>query len=197
MELKTIKLGSYQTNCYIAWGDGAEDCIVIDPGFAPEQVLEQVRHWGKSVAAILLTHGHFDHVGGVKQIAAETGCRVYICKEDLALNPMLTDGAIYCTDTYAEGDVLQLAGLNLAVIQTPGHTPGCVCLICEDALFCGDTLFAGTCGRTDLPGGDMGVMRKSLARLKALPENYRVLPGHGEASTLDEERMYNPYLRGL
>lgn len=197
MEINVLKLGSYQTNCYIAWSEGAEDCIVIDPGFEPERVLEQVRHWGKSVAAILLTHGHFDHVGGVKRIAGETGCRVYICKEDLALNPMLTDGAIYYTDTYAEGDTLQLAGLNLQVLQTPGHTPGCVCLACEDALFCGDTLFAGTCGRTDLPGGDMAVMRKSLARLKALPENYRVLPGHGEDSTLDEERIYNPYLRGL
>lgn len=197
MEIRNLKLGSYQTNCYIAWGEGADSCIIIDPGFEPERVLEQVRHWGKSVAAILLTHGHFDHVGGVKHIAGETGCRVYICKEDLALNPMLTDGAIYCTDTYAEGDTLELAGLTLQVLQTPGHTPGCVCLVCEDALFCGDTLFAGTCGRTDLPGGSMTVMRQSLARLKALEKNYRVLPGHGEESTLDEERMYNPYLQGL
>ena len=197
MEIRNLKLGSYQTNCYIAWGEDADSCIVIDPGFEPERVLEQVRHWGKSVAAILLTHGHFDHVGGVKHIAAETGCRVWICKEDLTLNPRLTDGAIYYTDTYAEGDTLQLAGLTLSVIQTPGHTPGCVCLICEDALICGDTLFAGTCGRTDLPGGDMAVMRKSLARLKALPGNYRVLPGHGADSTLDEERMCNPYMQGL
>ena len=197
MEIRNLKLGSYQTNCYIAWGEDADSCIVIDPGFEPERVLEQVRHWGKSVAAILLTHGHFDHVGGVKHIAAETGCRVWICKEDLTLNPRLTDGAIYYTDTYAEGDTLRLAGLTLSVIQTPGHTPGCVCLICEDALICGDTLFAGTCGRTDLPGGDMAVMRKSLARLKALPGNYRVLPGHGADSTLDEERMYNPYMQGL
>lgn len=197
MEIRNLKLGSYQTNCYIAWGEGATDCIVVDPGFEPERVLEQVRHLGKTVAAILLTHGHFDHVGGVKQIAAETGCRVYICKEDLMLNPMLTDGAIYCTDTYAEGDALHLAGLTLQVLNTPGHTPGCVCLVCEDVIFSGDTLFAGTCGRTDLPGGSMAQMRKSLARLKALPENYRVLPGHGEDSTLDEERVYNPYLQGL
>ena len=197
MELKSIKLGSYQTNCYIAWGKGADSCIVIDPGFEPERVLEQVRHWGKSVAAILLTHGHFDHVGGVKQIAAETGCQVYICKEDLALNPRLTDGAIYYTDTYAEGDTLTLAGLKLQVLQTPGHTPGSVCLLCGDTMFCGDTLFAGTCGRTDFPGGSMAQMRQSLARLKALSGNFRVLPGHGEGSTLDEERMYNPYMQGL
>ena len=197
MEMKSLALGLYQTNCYIIWGEGADSCAVIDPGFEPERVLDQVRHWGKKVEAILLTHGHFDHVGGVKHITKETGCRVFICKEDLSLNPRLTDGAIYYTDTYKEGDTLTLAGLSLQVIQTPGHTPGCVCLICEDAMFCGDTLFAGTCGRTDLPGGDMAVMRRSLARLKALPADYRVLPGHGEDSTLAEERVYNPYMQGL
>ena len=197
MEIRNLKLGSYQTNCYIAWGDGVEDCVIVDPGFEPERVLEQVHRFGKTVAAILLTHGHFDHVGGVKRIAAETGCRVYICKEDLSLNPVLTDGAVYCTDTYAEGDTLELAGLTFQVLSTPGHTPGSVCLVCEDVIFSGDTLFAGTCGRTDFPGGDMGQMRKSLARLKALPGNYRVLPGHAEDSTLEEERAYNPYMQGL
>lgn len=197
MELKTIKLGSYQTNCYIAWGEGADSCIVIDPGFEPERVLEEVRHWGKTLEAILLTHGHFDHVGGVKQIAADTDCRVFVCEKDLSLSPMLTDGVLYYTDTYAEGDTLELAGLCLQVLQTPGHTPGSVCLQCGDVLFSGDTLFAGTIGRTDLPGGSMAQMRQSLARLKALPGNFRVLPGHGGESTLDEERVYNPYLQGL
>jgi len=197
MEIRNLRVGSYQTNCYIVWEDGRKDCVIIDPGYEPEQILEQVRHFGKTVAAILLTHGHFDHVGGVKHIAAETDCPVYICKEDLALNPMFTDGVIYYTHTYGEGDTLEVAGLTLQVLHTPGHTPGCVCLLCGDTLLSGDTLFAGTCGRTDLPGSSPMQMKQSLARLKALPGDYRVLPGHGHESTLEEERMYNPYMQGL
>ena len=197
MQVRNLQVGSYQTNCYIVWGDEQDNCIVIDPGYQPEEILEQVGHCGKSVEAILLTHGHFDHVGGVKHIAAQTGCRVYICKEDLALNPMLTDGVIHYTDTYGEGDLLQLAGLRFQVLHTPGHTPGSVCLKCGEALFCGDTLFAGTCGRTDLPGGSMAVMRQSLGRLRDLEGDLLVLPGHGQSSSLEIERRSNPYMQGL
>ena len=197
MQIKTMPLGSYQTNCYLISLPEEKNCILIDPGFMPEYVLEQVHRAGKRVEAILLTHGHFDHVGGVKQIAAEENCRVFICKEDLALNPTLTDGAIFYTDLYAEGDRLQLAGMELQVLQTPGHTPGSVCLMCEDVIFTGDTLFAGTCGRTDFPGGDYGQMMQSLKRLAELPGNYRVLPGHAEESTMDRERRSNPFMQGL
>lgn len=195
MNIATICVGSYQTNCYIVWNEETDRCVLIDPGYQPEEILEQVR--GKTVEAILLTHSHFDHVGGVKHIAGQTNCRVYICKEDLSLNPMLTAGDIYYTDTYAEGDTIELAGLRFRVLQTPGHTPGCVCLLCEDVMFSGDTLFAGTCGRTDLPGGSPWDMQNSLRRLAALPGDYRVLPGHGGASTLDEERRSNPFMQGL
>ena len=170
--------------------------VLIDPGFEPEALLEQVRAQGKHLEAILLTHGHFDHVGGVKQIAADTDCRVYICQEDLALNPMLTAGVLYYTDTYAEGDTLNLAGLTFQVLQTPGHTPGSVCLLCQDVMFSGDTLFAGTCGRTDLPGGSYASIVKSLRRLAQLEGNYQVLPGHGGFSDLEEERRSNPFLQG-
>ena len=197
MKIITMPVGSYQTNCYMAYGDNSDTCVIIDPGYMPEQILEQVNIRGKKLEAILLTHGHFDHVGGVKQIVAETGCQVYICKEDLALNPAITAGAIYYTHTYAQGDTLTLAGLTFRVIQTPGHTPGSVCLMCGNALFSGDTLFAGTCGRTDLPGGDSWQMRRSLATLKGLEGNYRVLPGHGPDSTLDEEKGSNPFLQEL
>lgn len=197
MNIKTMRIGSYQTNCYMVYNDGSDRCILIDPGYEPEWLLEQAFHEVKKIEAILLTHGHFDHVGGVKHIAAETGCRVYICKEDLDLNPMITDGVIYYTDVYADGDTLELAGLKLRVIQTPGHTPGCVCLVCEDTIFSGDTLFAGTCGRTDLPGGSSWEMRQSLTRLAALEGDYRVLPGHGHESTLEAERRSNPFMQGL
>ena len=194
MELKTFPIGSLQTNCYMAWAEGSEKCILIDPGYEPELLLEQVRRNRKELEAILLTHGHFDHVGGVKQIAAETGCKVYICAEELKQPLRYSDGLHY-TDTVAEGDALELAGLTLQVLHTPGHTPGCVCYLCGDTLFSGDTLFAGTCGRTDLPGGDFKAIQASLQRLAALEGDLKVLPGHGMASSLDIERRYNPYMQ--
>ena len=191
----TMPLGAYQTNCYLVWAEGAQECVVIDPGYTPEQVLQQIKLLGKSVAAVLLTHGHFDHVGGVREIAAQTGCPVYLCPEELSLPETFTAGPLYYTRTYGEGDILQLAGLDIRVMQTPGHTPGSVCLITGDVLFSGDTLFADSCGRTDLPGGNWTVIRKSLLRLSGLDRDYTVYPGHGDATTLFAEKQYNPYLR--
>ena len=195
MQVLTITGGSLYTNCYMAWGEG-DKCILIDPGFDGSQILEQVRTRGKQVEAILLTHGHFDHVGGVKAIAQETGCRVYIHKQDMELPQRLTLGTVPYTHNYDEGDVLELAGLSVRVMHTPGHTPGGVCLLCRDVMFSGDTLFAGTCGRTDLPGSSYKDMWASLARLAALEQEYRVLPGHGEDSLLSFEKRTNPYLQG-
>jgi len=196
VNIKVLPLGAYQTNCYIAWGENADTCIVIDPGYAPEQVLSEVDKLGKRIDAILLTHGHFDHVGAVKQIAADTDCLVYIHENDLSLPAVFTAGSLYYTDTYGEGTMLFTSGLGIQVLHTPGHTPGSVCLAVEDTLFSGDTLFAGSCGRTDLPGGSTAVILKSLKRLAGLDKNYTVYPGHGAATTLDEERRYNPYLQG-
>ena len=195
MNILTLPLGSYQTNCYIVWEEGRDDCIVIDPGYEPETVLAEVCRLGKSIDAILLTHGHFDHVGGVRFLAQRADCPVYLHREELSLPESFTDGPLYYTQNYDEGDGLELAGLSLQVIHTPGHTPGSVCLLCEDTMFSGDTLFMDSCGRTDFPGGDGGLMRKSLQRLATLPGDYKVLPGHGPATQLAEERKYNPYLR--
>ncbi len=195
MKMMTMALGAYQTNCYIAWGDDSDACIVVDPGYEPERVLAQVKRQGKTIAAILLTHGHFDHVGGVKEIAAETDCKVYICPEDLSMPRQMTAGPLYYTHTYGEGDVVQEAGLTIRVLHTPGHTQGSVCLTVEDVMFSGDTLFQDSCGRTDLPGGNWAQIYASLKRLAALPEDYKVFPGHGPSTTLKEERMYNPYMR--
>ena len=196
MTVEKFSVGSYQTNCYMVYGE-TDKCVLIDPGYQPEEILEQVRIKGKTVEAILLTHGHFDHVGGVKKIAQETGCRVYIGEEDLFLPPMLTAGQIYYTDNYGEGDTVTVAGLSFAVLRTPGHTSGCVCLLCEDTMFSGDTLFAGTCGRTDLPGGSHFEIMQSLARLAKLDKDYRVLPGHGEETTLSRERRFNPFMQDI
>ncbi len=192
--IRTLPLGDYQTNCYILWGRDSRRCCVIDPGFQPEAVAQTLKDLGLTLEAILLTHGHFDHVGGVKALAADTGCLVYLCPEDLSMPPIITDGPLYYTNPYGEGDRLHLAGLDICVLHTPGHTPGSVCLLTEDALFSGDTLFAGSCGRTDLPGGDWNTIRASLARLAALEGDFRVYPGHGNATSLAYERRYNPYM---
>ena len=195
LQIKTLTLGQYETNCYILYSEASSDCIVIDPGYEPERVLEAVNSLNRHLQAILLTHGHFDHVGGVREIFAQTDCDIYLCPADCAMPEQMTAGPLCYTCSYQEGDVLSLAGLALRVLQTPGHTPGSVCLLCDGSLFSGDTLFAGSCGRTDLPGGSWNDLQISLSRLKALEGSFTVYPGHGEATTLDAEKRYNPYLR--
>lgn len=197
LHIKTLPLGAYQTNCYLLWTDENPNCVIIDPGYDPEAVLSEVSRLGKTLEAILLTHGHFDHVGGVRQLAAVTGCSVFLCEKELSLPENFTAGPLYYTHSYGEGDALYIAGVTLDVLHTPGHTPGSVCLITEGALFSGDTLFAGSCGRTDLPGGDWSALSDSLKRLGRLEQDLPVYPGHGESTTLVQEKRYNPYLKGV
>lgn len=194
LKIHVLPLGDYQTNCYIVHEENSTDCLIIDPGYEPEIISSYLEEKGLTPAAILLTHCHFDHVGAVKDLAAQYDCKVFLDKKELAMPPMLTNGPLYYTDGYGDGDTLTLAGIPIQVLETPGHTPGSVCLIMEDTLFSGDTLFAGSCGRTDLPCGDARAMRDSLRRLAALSENYRVCPGHGPSSTLNREKQTNPYL---
>ena len=191
MKIDIMMLGSYQTNCYIVWKEGSGSCAVIDPGNEPQRVLSRLSQLGLSLDAILLTHGHFDHVGGVRAIGELTGCPVYLHEAELSMPEAWTDGPLYYTHTYGEGDVLTLAGLQIKVL----HTPGSVCLAVEDYLFSGDTLFQDSCGRTDLPGGSTAVLLRSLKRLAALEQDFNVMPGHGQDTTLFEEKQYNPYLR--
>lgn len=194
LNIHCMPLGDYMTNCYILRQADSSKCCIIDPGYHAEVILGYLEQNSLSAEAILLTHGHFDHVGAVRDLAAETGCDVYISDRELSLPPMITNGKLYYTHTYDASGELTLAGLTIRVIPTPGHTPGSVCLLVEDALFSGDTLFAGSCGRTDLPGGSWPDITASLRKLAALPGNYRVFPGHGNGTTLDAERKYNPYL---
>ena len=195
LKMRALSLGAYQTNCYLVWDENSSTCVVIDPGYEPDTVLLEAKRLGKEIEAILLTHGHFDHVGAVREIVAATGCKVYLCEQDLAMPPQLTAGVLYYTDLYGEGDTLNLAGLTMNVLHTPGHTPGSVCILCENTMFSGDTLFWGSCGRTDLPGGSWATIRQSLLRLASLSGDYEVFPGHGDATTLSFERKSNPYMQ--
>ncbi len=194
LKIHCLSLGAYQTNTYIIHEETSKTCAVIDPGYQASTIADKISELGLELEAILLTHGHFDHVGAVKDLAADTDCRVFLCIDDTRLPPMFTAGKLYYTDTYAEGSILSLAGLYIQVLHTPGHTPGSVCLICENDLFSGDTLFAGSCGRTDI-GGDWNEIQKSLLRLAKLDADYIVYPGHGESTTLAMEKKYNPYMR--
>ena len=193
MNIHTLPLGAYQTNTYIVENGG--HCVIIDAGYEPDTILHFLNQKGLTAEAIFLTHGHFDHVGAVRDLAAELGCPVYLHEKELSMPPMMTAGPLYYTHTYGEGDHLTFAGIRFRVLHTPGHTPGSVCLMAEDHLFSGDTLFAGSCGRTDLPGGDWATIRKSLTRLAGMENDYLVHPGHGESTTLAREKQYNPYMQ--
>jgi glyoxylase-like metal-dependent hydrolase (beta-lactamase superfamily II) len=194
IQIHTLTLGLYQTNCYIVHAEGSKSCVVIDPGYDANTTLGRAALLGLEVEAILLTHGHFDHVGAVAALAADTDCRVFLKEEELSLPAAMTAGPLFYTDLY-EGGSLTIAGMDIRILHTPGHTPGSVCLLIGDAMFSGDTLFAGSMGRCDFPGSNLMDMRQSLKKLRALPGDYRVFPGHAEATTLEFERKTNPYLR--
>ena len=195
MKLAVLTLGDYATNCYLVWDETSRDCAVIDPGYDDPAILDTIRTEQLTLRAVLLTHGHFDHVGGVAALRA-AGAEVWLCRDDLSLPDGLTTldpRAEY--HFYDEGDTVAAGPLRFTVLHTPGHTPGSVCLLIGDLLLCGDTLFAGSCGRTDLAGGDEAQMFASLRRLSQLPDGLHVLPGHGPASTMAREKQGNPYLR--
>ena len=198
-----LSLGDYQTNTYIVHAKGAKSCCIIDPGYDAKVILSKVAALGLTVDAVLLTHGHFDHVGAVEDIVKATGCKLWMSESDWSQFPNPVTSYFYplanCDFTEVnfceDGEVIQAGGLTFLTLATPGHTHGSVCFRCENALFTGDTLFAGSCGRTDLPGGDGKWLRQSLQRLAELEGDFIIFPGHGESTTLAEEKKYNPYLR--
>ena len=203
VKIHTLPLGDYMTNTYIVHGDAATGCAVIDPGYQASTVLAHVAKLGLTVDAVLLTHGHFDHVGAVEEIVNATGCRLWMSRSDWsqASTPMtsyfypLANRDFTEVDFCEEGQDISAGGLSFHVMQTPGHTAGSVCYFCEGSIFSGDTLFAGSCGRTDLPGGDWDTIQASLRRLSSLDGDFTVYPGHGGSTTLAREKKYNPYMK--
>ena len=194
MKIAMMQLGSYGTNCYIVWDENTKNAAVIDPGDEAPSVLQTLQKEGPHLQMILLTHAHFDHIGAVDAIQAATGCKVYLHKADLTLPPEMTGTTPHPTDFYDEGDTVTLDSIVFRVLHTPGHTPGSVCLIADDVMFSGDTLFAGSCGRTDFPGSSWMQMESSLRKLHDLPGDYTVLPGHMGSSTLERERKTNFFM---
>ena len=195
LKIDVKELGIYFVNCYLIREEQSKSCVVIDPGGHANKVLKYLEDNDLTLEAILLTHGHFDHVGAVKELHEKTLCKVYLHTDDLMLPENFTSGSLFYTHEYGEGDVLELAGLTIKVMHTPGHTGGSVCLFVDDVIFSGDTLFQGSCGRVDFPGGNPREMLQSLRRLASLQADYRVHPGHGESTTLEAEKRYNPYMR--
>lgn len=205
MQIKTVVVGMLHTNCYILADEKNKVCAVIDPGTASEKILNEVEEEGLKVTHILLTHGHFDHIIAAPAIQRKTGAKLYISKNDeWMLDPNVARHAAYVRETYAkpqvdgylkEGETVTVGDLKLSVLETPGHTAGSVCLLCENQMFSGDTLFCESCGRTDLESGSMDDMLHSLKKLALLPDDYHVYPGHEMATTLSHERAYNAYMR--
>ena len=210
MEIKTFYFNPIRVCCYVAWDDSGE-CVVIDPGCYGERELQRLKDFVEQKqlkpVRILLTHGHFDHILGLEDVARTWNLDAWIHPDDRRL--MVSSGQ-WCAELglsfkpfsgqlhdLSDGDVLTFGQSSLRVIATPGHTPGGVCFFCEEAgvLFSGDTLFAGSIGRTDTEGGDYDQLMGSIAcKILPLDGNVTVLPGHGPATSVGYERATNPFL---
>lgn len=197
MVIKTILLPAVSTNCYLVADEASKRCAIVDPGDPDPRILSTVRAEGWEVPCILLTHAHYDHTMGVPALRQELpGVPVYVHPGDAEMpKPFFRIEEMGELTFYQDGDHVQVGGVDLEVLHTPGHTEGSVVLRAGDTLLTGDTLFKGSMGRTDLPGGSYDAMRASLRRLGGLEGDLTVLPGHMDPSTLDHERKYNYYLK--
>lgn len=203
LKIKCAVFGELGNNCYFITDEATGKSALVDCTDADEKMLKFIGD--ADLEYILLTHGHFDHIGGVKEIQEKFGAKVVISEEDA---PMLSSGklsiAAFCgakqnnttADIFVkEGDILALGETKIKVMATPGHTKGGVCYIADDNIFTGDTLFFCSCGRTDFPGGSYKEIKESLKRLADMKGDYKLYPGHDRATSLAFERQNNPYMR--
>ena len=207
MQVKTLTVGALRTNCYLLFDPGCRDAYVVDPGDDAQDIADAVGELSLNVLAVILTHVHFDHM-----LAAEELCRRWRAPLWVGANDQsaLTDGRRNLMELFSpgatlmlladrllyDGDLLELGDTQLRVMETPGHTPGSVCLVSDKIIVSGDTLFCGSIGRTDFPGGNALTLFGSLARLMTLEGDRTVYPGHGEPTSLSYERTTNPFLSG-
>ena len=199
-------LGAFCTNCYIV-ETADKGAVLIDAPCYPDKILSYVASLGLTLKAVLLTHGHCDHIEAVGELVDKTGCDVYIHKDDeiMLRDSHLCLAGYFATPfipfdkaiTFDDGEVITVGGVSFKVISTPGHTKGSVCYLMDDVIFSGDTLFFESIGRTDFPGGSYKTIINSIGKLKALGKDYTVLPGHSESTSLYYELEYNPFLGDL
>ena len=206
MNIVKLTLGELASNCYILEAPD-KTAIVIDPGAEAEVIIAELECRGLTLGKILLTHGHFDHMGAAAELKERYGAQVYISAADEELlDDKVKSVAYFLPDIpfrpveadvrIKEGDVISQGSMKISVIETPGHTAGSVCFITDDCIFTGDTLFHGSVGRTDLFSGDASAEIKSVKRLAALDKNYKLCCGHGSDTDLETERKINPFITG-
>lgn len=203
MLIKKIVVGPLQVNCFIIADEASKKAVVIDPGDEPDRIMDIIKNDRLSVDYIICTHGHFDHVGAVSDLKKETGAKVAIHRDELEIYNAALDMAAFwgfALDPLPEPDMLLIDGdniktgaLDFKVLHTPGHSPGGLCLYGNNIVITGDTLFAGSVGRTDFYGGDIKKLKKSFNRLMALPETTKVLTGHGPESSIGHEKRSNMF----
>lgn len=197
MKFEKFVLGQLQVNCYLLY-DEKKNCVLIDPGAEANKLISYIRKNKFELRAILLTHTHFDHTGAVKELRAAFDVPLYLHREEVENRDASKFSGLGTEEglTYLEGgEELGFGDVAIKVIHTPGHTPGGVCYMAGNSLFAGDTLFMGSCGRVDFPGGSFSKILESLKLLSELEGNPEVYPGHGPETTMDSERRSNPYMR--
>ena len=211
LQIKIFPVNPLGTNCYVCWDDAGKACVVVDPGFyrpdEEDMVLDFLRDNGLAPDAVLLTHGHFDHAWSAASVARHAACPVYLSVADdpvlkgssAMLERLQLEKAVepFAYQDVTDGQIIHAGGVAWKVITTPGHSPGSVCYLCTEwgVLLSGDTLFAGSIGRTDLPGGDYDHLMKSLMdKVMTLPGDTDVLPGHGRPTSIARESASNPFL---
>lgn len=199
MKIKRIPAGVYAANCFILMDEDTKETAVIDPGGDADDLVKAITEMGSKVKYILLTHGHTDHTGAALQLQEEYNVPIYISEEDYRMmenGEYIYGDVIQKVDRFLkEGDTFRIGSIEIKCIHTPGHTPGGICFLVGDSIFTGDTLFAGSIGRTDLAGGDFDTIISSIKnKLMVLSDNITVFPGHGPQSSIGRERVHNPFL---